>query len=97
MGALESVMEAGEPMGRVANFDRGDGIGQGNVIVGVPRHGGEGEQKEDSKIASPGRGGKIHGDHLPHSGGPLQSAVSQELSDKYVKRKGSDESEKTAA
>jgi len=39
----------------------------------------------------------MSGDHLPHSGGPLQSAVGQELAaEKYAKRKGSDESEKTA-
>ena len=49
------------------------------------------------KVASPGKGGKMSGDHLPHSGGPLQSAVGQELAaEKYAKRKGSDESEKTA-
>jgi hypothetical protein len=49
------------------------------------------------KIPSPGKGGKMSGDHLPHSGGPLQSAVGQGLvAGKYAKRKGSDESEKTA-
>jgi hypothetical protein len=48
------------------------------------------------KITSPMRGREVQKDHLPHSGGPLQSAVRKELSaDKYAKRKESDESEKT--
>lgn len=95
MGALQSAIEAGGPMGRVRKFHRAGrlGGGEGSVIDGVPSHL---EGEEALKIASPGRGGKMHGDHLPHSGGPLQSAVGQELSEKYTKRKGSDESEKTA-
>jgi hypothetical protein len=56
---------------------------------------GGGRRGDGLKIASPRRGGMIHGNHLPHSRGSLQSAVSQELSDKYAKRKGSDETGKT--
>ena len=68
--------------------------GKANIIVGVP--GGREGEGEELKIASPSRGGKVHGDQLPHSGSPLQRSVGQELSEKYTKRKGSDESEETA-
>jgi hypothetical protein len=54
------------------------------------------EGEEAFGIASPGRRGKMHGDHLPHPSRPLQSVVGQELSEKDTKRKGSDETEKTA-
>ena len=94
IGSLQSAMEAGGPMGRVMRFDNGNG----HVIDGVPPSHAQGEDNA-VKIASPGRGGTVQGDHLPHSGGPLQSAVAKELSaEKYAKRKGSDgsESEKTA-
>lgn len=75
-------------MGRDKTIDRA------NVINGVPSRGAEGE---DVKIASPGMGGHMVGGHLPHSGTMMHSSVGKELSaDKYAKRKGSDESEKTA-
>lgn len=95
IGGLQSAMEVGGPMGRVRKFDTQrmetnpeNGL---PVIEGVENHGMDGEEY---KIASPARGGKMNGDHLPHSGGPLQSSVGMELSEKYTKRKGSDESER---
>lgn len=88
LGGLASAMEAGGPMGRDKTIDRA------NVINGVPSRGAEGE---DVRIASPGMGGHMVGDHLPHSGTMMHSSVGKELrADKYAKRKGSDESEKTA-
>jgi len=90
MGAVQSAIQDGAgPM----RSERG---GERNVIVGVPRGREHEAEGEELKIASPSRGGKVHGDQLPHSGSPLQSSVGQELSEKYAKRKGSDESEKTA-
>jgi hypothetical protein len=87
-------MEAGRPTGRDRRFDGQRINGDGGVITGVPDRQ-EGEQ--ELKIASPGKGGKMSGDRLPHSRGPLQSAVGQELAaEKYTKRKGIDESETTA-
>lgn len=89
-GALESAMEAGGPMGRYHPRART------GVIMGVPGQQ-ERNEEEKAKIASPSGGGHMIGDHLPHYGGPLHSAVGQELAaEKYAKRKGSDESEKTA-
>jgi formate/nitrite transporter len=92
-GGLASAMEAGGPMGRDRRFDGKRINGDGGVIMGVPNR----QEEEELKIASPRKGGKMSGDHLPHSGGPLQSAVGRELAaEKYAKRKGSDKSEKTA-
>ena len=88
VGVVQSaIQDAGGPTGRMRD-------GQGNVIVGVPSEADGG--REESKIASPSRGGKMHDDRLPHAGSLLQSSVGQELSEKYAKRKGSDESEQTA-
>jgi hypothetical protein len=87
-------MEAGGPMGRDKRLQsqnsylarRGDG--EVAVIEGVPSHRKSGEE---FKIASPERGGRMHGDHLPHSGGPLQSGIGRELAvEKYANRKGCD-------
>jgi formate/nitrite transporter len=92
VGALASAMEAGEPMGRNPRYGRGGDRAREDVIHGVPGDGGD-----DLKIASPGKGGKVDGNHLPHSGGPRQSGIGRELDpEEYVKRKGSDESENTA-
>lgn len=95
LGGLASAMEAGGPMGRDRRLDEMRRQENG-VIVGVPSHGQESPDKP--KIASPSRGGNMTGDHLPHSGAPLQSGIGRELAaEKYAKRKGSDEeSEKTA-
>ena len=91
LGVLASALEAGGPMGRDGRMENGSD----NVIEGVPSHGQDGDER---KIASPSRGGYVTGNHLPHSGSPLQSGISKELSaEKYAKRKGSDEkSENTA-
>jgi hypothetical protein len=89
VGAVQSaIQDSAGPMQRERS-------GKANIIVGVPS-GCEGEGGEELRIASPSRGRKVHGDQLPHSGSPLQSSVGQELSEKYTKRKGSDESEEMA-
>jgi formate/nitrite transporter len=89
-GVVQSaIQEAGGPTGRARRErDR-------NVIDGVPGARDREGEGRNLKIPRPSRGGMMHGDHLPHSGSPLQSSVGQELPDKYAKRKGSDESEKT--
>jgi len=99
LGGLATAMEAGGPIGRGRRLDREGVVGSrdsGAVIDGLD--GGPEDSGEDLKIASPAKGSKMSGDHLPHSGCPLQSAVGHELSaEKYAKRKGADEeSEKTA-
>jgi formate/nitrite transporter len=86
IGSLQSAMEAGGPMGRMRRYDAGNG----HIIEGMPSQGQDG----DIKIASPSRGGTVEGNHLLHSGGPLQSGIANELSaEKYTKKKGTDESE----
>ncbi|TVY81495.1 putative formate transporter [Lachnellula suecica] len=90
LGSLATAMEAGGPMGRDRRAD-------GQVIEGVSGNGQH--DVHETKLASPGRGGTVEGNHLPHSGGPLHSAVGQELAaEKYAIRKGEDGSgsDKTA-
>lgn len=96
-GPLASAMRFGGPMGRDKSFANVKEYRESNredvhVIEGVISH----EADEGLKIASPGKGGKMVGDHLPHSGGPLQSGIGRELDpEKYAKRKASVESEGT--
>lgn len=84
IGGPATALSAGGPLGSERTSD-------GRIIYGEERRDGAMET-----IASPGRGGQMHGDMLPHSGGVLHSSVGKELSaEKYAKRKGSDESEGT--
>jgi len=64
-GALQSaIMEDGGPMGKYNSH----GNHVSNVIDGISGN-------DATKIASLSCAGKMVSDHLPHSGGPLQSSL----------------------
>lgn len=87
LGSLQSAMEAGGPMGRTATFANGDR----RIIDGYGDSSQGGQSDNEAKIASPSRGGHVVGDHLPHSGGRMHSAVGSELcAEKYTKKKGTE-------